>query len=352
MFYYLNQFKKRGHRSFFGKTKEFLLPLIVSVFVLHVIAMMLLEGLSFGDSIWLTAITITTVGYGDVSAATPLGRGATLVFAFIGIFTLGSWVSKVSEKRAEARIRKLNGRWRWNLENHVLVISTLGTETDDFYMGLIREMRHMPAFASPIDCPVQILTSAFPDGIPDRIRELGVVYTRSTGSIEADLVETNARMARGIVVLGDNRDVRSDALVFDVVSRIESDAFVVAECVDDKSRPRFNKVGADAIVRPARGYPEMLARALTDPGTEQVMEEIFCGSGKTIVGVALDELTSLDFADLSAKLQQQNIGLLVAIERGGVMQMGPFAGVVDADRVIILALANVSHEAVRSLVRK
>ena len=44
---------------------------------------------SFGDALWFSLITMTTVGYGDLSPVTPLGRILGTVFALcsIGILT-------------------------------------------------------------------------------------------------------------------------------------------------------------------------------------------------------------------------------------------------------------------------
>ena len=56
---------------------------------LHVAAMMAFEGLSLGEAVWLTFTTITTTGYGDLSAKTPAGRAATIVLIYLsGIFLL------------------------------------------------------------------------------------------------------------------------------------------------------------------------------------------------------------------------------------------------------------------------
>ncbi|MCU0514395.1 MAG: NAD-binding protein [Anaerolineae bacterium] len=55
-----------------------------------VIGLMLLEGLSFIDSLWLTFITLATIGYGDVYARTEGGRIFTIVLIVFGLSALAS----------------------------------------------------------------------------------------------------------------------------------------------------------------------------------------------------------------------------------------------------------------------
>ena len=47
------------------------------------------EEMSFWDSIWWAFVTTTTVGYGDISPATPLGRIIAGLLMLVGIGTIG-----------------------------------------------------------------------------------------------------------------------------------------------------------------------------------------------------------------------------------------------------------------------
>jgi voltage-gated potassium channel len=41
---------------------------------------------TLGDSVWFTLITMSTVGYGDVVASTPMGRFITIIMIFSGAY--------------------------------------------------------------------------------------------------------------------------------------------------------------------------------------------------------------------------------------------------------------------------
>jgi voltage-gated potassium channel Kch len=69
---------------------------------------------SFGDAVWWSIVTVTTIGYGDVSPTTTLGRvvGAFLMFAGIGalgLFTAAIAAYLIKFDRLDAlRVRLLN----------------------------------------------------------------------------------------------------------------------------------------------------------------------------------------------------------------------------------------------------
>ncbi|HSE60999.1 MAG TPA: potassium channel family protein [Candidatus Saccharimonadales bacterium] len=45
----------------------------------------LVEGLSYVDALYFTAVTLTTVGYGDLAPQTDAGKIFTAIYAFVGI---------------------------------------------------------------------------------------------------------------------------------------------------------------------------------------------------------------------------------------------------------------------------
>jgi voltage-gated potassium channel len=59
----------------------------VLCFIIGAVFYHLVEGYSYIDAIYFTAMTLTTVGYGDFTPITPLGKLFTAAYAFVGVGT-------------------------------------------------------------------------------------------------------------------------------------------------------------------------------------------------------------------------------------------------------------------------
>ncbi|TWT07562.1 two pore domain potassium channel family protein [Planococcus sp. CPCC 101016] len=51
---------------------------------------------TFSDALWWAVVTTTTVGYGDISPATPIGRFLAVLLMIIGIGIIGTFTSSIS----------------------------------------------------------------------------------------------------------------------------------------------------------------------------------------------------------------------------------------------------------------
>lgn len=51
---------------------------------------------AYPDALWWAVVTTTTVGYGDISPATPLGRILAVLLMIIGIGIIGTFTSSIS----------------------------------------------------------------------------------------------------------------------------------------------------------------------------------------------------------------------------------------------------------------
>ena len=63
----------------------------------------LIENLSWIDSFYFSTITLTTIGYGDISPQTDAGKLFTVFYVIIGIAIIGAFVNAIIKRAAIRR---------------------------------------------------------------------------------------------------------------------------------------------------------------------------------------------------------------------------------------------------------
>lgn len=257
---------------------------LAAIFIVHSAAMMGFENLSLGDAVWLTLTTLTTVGYGDISAATFGGRAATVGLLYIGgIFVVAKMAGDYFEYRALRRMAMRTGDWKWDdMSEHIIIV---GAKRESIYrlQRLLEEIANNPVMS---DKGVILISNLYPDGLPPLLENLELRLVRGTASDPRILENAAAESAAYVFILTwDEDDIASDARTFDIVHRFRaanSHITIVAETVDDQNRDRLTAAGANILLRPVKAYPEMLISAAVSPGTGEILENLFTASGEKL----------------------------------------------------------------------
>ena len=87
-----------------------LLSLAITVVTVGTVVFHLLEKWSWIDSLYFTIITLATVGYGDLTPTTPVGKLVTVLFVIVGVGIFLGFLNKMMERRVERRERRLEAR--------------------------------------------------------------------------------------------------------------------------------------------------------------------------------------------------------------------------------------------------
>jgi voltage-gated potassium channel len=279
----------------------------------HTAAMMGFEGLSLGDSLWLTTTTVATVGYGDLSAHTLAGRIATFGLMYVGgIALLAQGAAKVFEYRQEKRDRILNGKWSWKMNDHIVFLNAPDKTPAKYLFNLMKEFRN--SALPKAQAPVLVVTPNLENGMTDELRALNVAHVNYDPLETKSFEDSNLAKASTIVVLcKDENDIHSDSVTMDLVSRAREanpTAEIVCEIQNKENRQRMIAAGANTTVRPIRTFPEMMSRAILSPGAERFAEDLFDAQGEECVRYNFS-LTGR-WAEIATNLIVNDIGMPLA----------------------------------------
>ena len=110
-----------------------------------IIGFMVIEGLEFIDATWLTVITLTTIGYGDVAAKSQIGKIFTIALVLVGLsaitFFLSSSFNLLFSTEATARRRKRRMERKIDPLRNNYIICGMG-EMVDKTIGYILQSAH------------------------------------------------------------------------------------------------------------------------------------------------------------------------------------------------------------------
>ena len=312
---------------------------ILVIVVAHSLAMMQLEGFSVGDSLWLTLTTITTVGYGDISATTGLGRFLTvLIVYFGGIFVLGKIAGDFFDYRSLRREAMKNGNWSWRkMKDHIIIIGSKVDSTQHL-LRLISECKREQATAAR---KIVLISESYENGLPAILQGFDIRYVKGHGNLPGVLEQAAVGKAAIAIILAWKEDEQfSDGLAFDIISRIRdtnSETEIIAECVDDNNRQRLKTAGATLVLRPVRAYPEMIIGGLLNPGSTAILENLFTAEGERIATEVSDQRGL--WADIVSEHLRTNSGTPIAYrdaDTGKIVTAPPGDANITADAIFLL----------------
>lgn len=224
------------------------------------------ESVSWSDALYMTLITVTTVGYGEVvplntfglrmlaSTVALIGFGAiTFLFTSLAVFFLESDLDyTLRRRRMEKQMRKMQGHY---------IVCGFGRVGRNVATELMNTNRHFVAI-DPEEARFDENKERFP----------GLLYLHGDASDDDHLLAANVDEAKGVfAVTGDDS---RNLMITITAKQLNPHVRVVARCQEVRNMGKMQKAGADSIVSPDFTGGMRIASAMIRPHVVGFLDEM------------------------------------------------------------------------------
>ena len=269
------------------------------------------------DGIWWALVTLTTVGFGDISPVTPLGRVVGGVLMILGMFTLATFAGVVGTTllRSVLSLREEQFRMGGYIDHIIVCGYEAGAEMIfDTLMEEIDPERQAVVVFGPgervANLPPELV---WVSGDPTKESELDKV--RLTHAAAVVLVGSRA-------VLPQQADATTILTAFTMRSylarrggkeRRRRGLYIVAEILDEENIEHAYAAGADEVIETTRLGFSLLSHAVVMPGTAAVMSRVVTSGAHSVFVGYSGAAESRTFGDLAKWLKHEHDALLIGI---------------------------------------
>ena len=236
---------------------------VITAIAFGTVVFHLLEGWSILDSLYVTAQTVTTVGFGDLAPRTIRGRAFATVFMMVGVgvvlYALSSAVQSIVQSELLATFgRRRLSRKMSKLRDHFIICGAgrVGSH-------LIRSLKDTTDTFIVIESNVQKVASLMDAGVAVLVRD---------ATLEESLHDAGVEHARGLAAcLPDDAD---NVYVVLTARDLNPDIHIVARAAEEQAEAKLIRAGANRVVAPTIIGGHRMAMALTKPAVGDFLDSI------------------------------------------------------------------------------
>ena len=222
---------------------------------------MIIEKWSFFDSLYMTVITITTVGFHEVRKVSNGGRLFTIVIIFLGMGIIAYIVGMAAQAMVDLQVRSILGRRKLGLKIRSLKDHYIVCGFGRIGKIICRELKAKKIPMVVIDNSLEARQGLEGEEVP---------YINDDATSEEVLMEAGVERAKGLISV-----VASDAdnLFITMTARgLNPRAYILARADEEKTEKKLLRAGANKVVMPYLIGGQKMAQSITRPAVTDFLD--------------------------------------------------------------------------------
>ncbi|MGN0750683.1 MAG: potassium channel family protein [Treponema sp.] len=230
------------------------------------------------DAIWYTLVTITTVGYGDITPHSVLGRTSAMILLLAGVALFGALSGKFASFLFDRQQKKDRGLLKMNkIKNHFLICGWK-PNFERILEGIL--------LANPEIPPEKIIllnnsSQNEMEKIKADSRFKNINYIHGDFTDEDTLLKSQIKTAERTLILADNSEnfssLETDSrtvLAVITIKNLNPKIYCVAEIIDSKFEKHLSLAHCDEIILSADYGQNLLIQASSGKGMSHILREL------------------------------------------------------------------------------
>jgi len=306
------------------------LSILTAVIVVGTSGYTLIEGWALFDSLYMTVITLATVGFKEVHELSPQGKAFTIALIIFGVGVITYAAGSVIQFMVEGQLRQVVGRRKMEkriakLKDHYIICG----------FGRIGQMICKEFQARPVPFVVVEKNTH----LCERLAREGILFVQGNATDDDALLAAGIERARGLITAVTSD---TDNVYITLTARgLNPQLFILARAGEEGAEVKLMRAGASKVISPYTIGATRMAHAILRPSVVDFIElattrenlalqieEIEVNQQSSLVGLTL----------VSAGIRQTMGIIIVAIKQpdGHMLFNPPPDTAINAHSVLII----------------
>ncbi len=313
-----------------------ILFIILALLVTSTVGLVIFEkDVSWTNAFWWSIVTMTTVGYGDITPQTLGGRTIGAITMLLGIGILGMFTATIASVFVERKLKENRGMGSFTLTDHIIIC-----EWNYRAREILRDLRSDSRTATS---PIVLIAK-----IDEKPVEDENLFFINGDVNEENMQRAHLASANTVIILGDDKldDNARDAQVVLSTLTVEGmnrGAYTIVELVDERNVRHCQRARADEIIVTNEFSSHLISRTALNHGISKVVSELLsAGTGNDFYRIPVPEhLQEKTFIEVFTAMKQEYNSIVLAIykEQSERVISNPATDykLVDEDHLILIA---------------